>query len=463
MKPTPTFVTQPLPYRESACDFFDVLRGYDGAVWLDSCAHGTEERYDVISAAPYQKLINEKGQTYLIKEGQRTDYNDDPLTLLSRLVPHREEEHGHPAFTHGVIGYVGYEYGLRLQHLSGREKPGLSLPDVYFGFYDWAIVIDHHECQATLGYVSTRRQGMPIDTILALWENPTPQRKPFSLNAPFKPLIPKQEYELALDEIKGHLIAGDTYQVNFSHRFQTGYNGDLYQAYCYLREINPMPYACFMRVENQYIMSFSPELFFKATDREVVTQPIKGTIRREQEMACDQKVKRQLRRSEKDRAENTMIVDLLRNDLSRVCQPFSVKVPALCALKTFTSVHHLVSTVVGELQPDISHAELFRALFPCGSITGAPKHETMKIIDALEKVKRHVYCGSIGYFSANAKSQFNVAIRTMMTEGNQLYCSGGGGIVLDSDKDSEYQETLDKINILTEALGRCNYDETLDI
>lgn len=443
--------------------FFDGLKRLGGAVWLDSCAHGTVARYDVITASPYQTIVHEQGQTYSISDGIRTKHDEAPLQLLERFLPKGDDADAHPSFTHGAIGYVGYEYGLTLQGISGRHKSGLALPDVYFGLYDWSIVIDHHERTATLGYLTEQRSQIDIEKVSALWDDSNKPVQDFKLLMPFMPMISKASYHLAFDKIKAHLIAGNTYQVNLSHRFQAPYTGGPFQAYCYLRQINPMPYASFMQVNDEAILSFSPELFFKAADRYVTTQPIKGTIRRERDMAQDQKAKSTLSLSEKDRAENTMIVDLLRNDLSQVCQPFSVKVPVHCELQTFTTVHHLVSTVIGELQVGSNHFDLFRALFPCGSITGAPKHETMKIIDVLEPSKRHVYCGSMGYFSANGKTAFNVAIRTLMTNKQQLYCSGGGGIVLDSDKDKEYEETLDKISVLTEALGRCKQDETFNI
>lgn len=450
-----------LDYYPDVSASFSCLCELDGAVWLDSCAQKTEDRYDIISARPYQLLSHHHGITTLKTDAGIETLNETPFVALKKYMPKAPDNAPSLPFVNGAIGYIAYDYGMSLENIVASDKPGLLLPDFHFAFYHWGIVVDHQKKEATLCYIDTVKTRLIVNDIAKAWKSQFRINRRFTLISSFRPNISKEAYFESFDRIKNHLYAGDCYQVNLSHSFTADYQGESYAAYCYLRDINPVPYAAFMRLPQADILSFSPELFVSAEGSHVITKPIKGTIARQVDTARDAMAMRTLLQSAKDRAENSMIVDLLRNDLSKVCKPYSVKVPSLCALESFASVHHLVSTVTGELTPGVTHFELMRTLFPGGSITGAPKHETMKIIDQLEASKRGIYCGAIGYFSSHNTSCFNIAIRTMISLQERLYCYAGGGIVLDSEKEKEYQETLDKISILTEALGRCN--ETIDL
>ena len=246
--------------------------------------------------------------------------------------------------------------------------------------------------------------------------------------------------------------SGDCYQTNFTQHFSAQFSGDLWPAYIALRQALGSPYSVFWQWRDQGLLCLSPERFIKLTDNQAETKPIKGTIKRGETPEDDQQAAQALVASAKDRAENLMIVDRLRNDLGRNCQPGSIRVPKLFELESFPNVHHLVSTVTGVLADSSTPLDLLRDSFPGGSITGAPKKRAMEIIEQLEPVRRSVYCGSIGYISANQNMDTNIAIRTLIADGETLHCWGGGGIVADSEESQEYQESIDKIRALLAAL-----------
>ncbi|NLW05695.1 MAG: aminodeoxychorismate synthase component I, partial [Pseudomonadaceae bacterium] len=254
-------------------------------------------------------------------------------------------------------------------------------------------------------------------------------------------------------QVQALLASGDCYQVNLAQRFTASYQGDLYQAWQLLRQQIAAPFSAFMDFGDATILSLSPERFLQATAKgEVETKPIKGTRPRGKTQQEDQQLAEALLNSKKDQAENLMIVDLLRNDLGRVCQPGSIQVPNLFTLESYTNVHHLVSRITGQLAKGKDSLDLLKASFPGGSITGAPKLRAMQIIDQLEPCQRSVYCGSIGYFDRRGGIDFNIAIRTFIAYQGQLHISAGGGLVADSNGAQEYQETLDKVSRLIRCL-----------
>jgi para-aminobenzoate synthetase component 1 len=254
--------------------------------------------------------------------------------------------------------------------------------------------------------------------------------------------------------VREYIIAGDIFQANLSQRFQAPLRKAPFELYRRLRRRNPAPFAAYLGFDGVTVLSASPERFLRLDHtRQVETRPIKGTRPRGLVPMHDAALGRALAESEKDRAENVMIVDLLRNDLSRVCRPGTVRVPELFALEQHPTVHHLVSTVVGELEPEADAVDLVRAAFPGGSITGAPKVRAMEIIAELEPTRRGVYCGSIGYLSATGAMDTSIVIRTFVAADGELYFQAGGGIVADSDPELEYRETLDKAAGLIETLN----------
>jgi para-aminobenzoate synthetase component 1 len=261
-------------------------------------------------------------------------------------------------------------------------------------------------------------------------------------------------YLNAVERVRDYIVAGDIFQANLSQRFQSGLREAPFELYQRLRRRNPAPFAAYLDFGDLAVLSASPERFLRLDGerRLIETRPIKGTRPRGLGPMHDAALGRALAESEKDRAENVMIVDLLRNDLSRVCRPGTVRVPELFALEHHPTVHHLVSTVVGELEPGADAIELIRAAFPGGSITGAPKVRAMEIIAELEPTRRGVYCGSIGYISSTGAMDTSIVIRTYLALRGQVYFQAGGGIVADSDPELEYRETLDKARGLIETL-----------
>lgn len=278
------------------------------------------------------------------------------------------------------------------------------------------------------------------------WQQQTAgNSQPFRLTSDWQSNLSQQEYTDRFDAIQRYLRAGDCYQINLTQRFQAEYLGDEWQAYCQLSQMNQAPFSAFMRLPQAAILSLSPERFLALNQQQVETKPIKGTRPRFIDPIADQASIKELLQSPKDRAENLMIVDLLRNDIGRVCKPGTVRVPKLFDVESFKAVHHMVSTVTGTLADEYSATELLQACFPGGSITGAPKIRAMQIIEELEPHRRSAYCGSMFYLSRHGRMDSSITIRTLIAWQHQLYVWAGGGIVADSDAKAEYQETFDKL------------------
>jgi para-aminobenzoate synthetase component 1 len=270
---------------------------------------------------------------------------------------------------------------------------------------------------------------------------------------PASPLPPPAEYLAQISKIKNLIAAGDCYQVNLSQKFAVPVHQPPALIYQHLRAVSPSPYAAYLNLGDAQILSSSPELFLELDGRRVITRPIKGTRPRGADSLEDAKLKEELSLSVKDRAELLMITDLERNDLGRVCRPGSVRVSALRTVESYPQVHHLVSTIEGDLGENRDVVDVLKATFPGGSITGAPKIRAMQVIRELEPHAREIYCGAIGYVSLNGKAQFNVAIRTMAVKDGQAHFWSGGGIVADSDPQAEYEETLVKARGMIRALS----------
>lgn len=342
----------------------------------------------------------------------------------------------------GWYGYLGYDL---LSTASTLKRPALTgtAPNALLGFYPCVVAqfSTHIELRYLAGFESH------AEAIQSALYN-APIKRPFHLRSNFKADTPQEHYADALSQIAAYIFAGDCYQVNFAHRFSAEGGGDIYAAYERIQHQLQSPYCGFVQYKQSRILSFSPEQFLEKHAQCISTSPIKGTRARGSTPAEDALLSAQLQHSNKDRAENLMIVDLLRNDLSKVASIGSVKVPALFKVETFAHVHHLVSTVEASLRKDCSVIDLFEACFPGGSITGAPKRRACEIIAQLEAFPRSVYCGTLFYADVSGTMQSNILIRTVLAEKEQLYCWGGGGIVADSECDTEYQETLDKVGLL---------------
>jgi para-aminobenzoate synthetase component I len=382
---------------------------------------------------------------------------------------------GLPPFQTGAAGYISYEWGRTLERLPACRYDDLDLADVVFGIYDWVIAWDHEQARAWViarderakdravalverpfqgrgtgggvrdpETVAQRRERPPSYPVAADWIDPR-----LGLRSSFT----HAGYLDAVNRVREYIYAGDIFQANLSQRFEAPLQESPWDLYRRLRAKNPAPFAAFLDLPDYAVLSASPERFMRVdADGHVETRPIKGTRPRGIGPEHDAALGRALTESAKDRAENLMIVDLIRNDLSRVCAPGSVRVRELFALEHFATVHHLVSTVVGDLVPGADALELLRASFPGGSITGAPKLRAMEIIAELEPSARGVYCGAIGYWSATGELDTSIAIRTAVARDGQVYLNAGGGIVADSEAEQEYRETLDKARGLIDAL-----------
>ena len=448
--------------------------GQPHLLYLDSASDPERlGRYSFVTAAP-AAVIRTKG-----RGGEPA--LDQARQLLAR---HRTDAvPGLPPFQGGIAGYLAYDYGAVLERLPAPRYDDLNLPDAVLALYDWVIAWDHRAQRAWIistgipaqGAAKAERARHRLDWVLRVINGPATGASGRALAthrtnppAPSYPLsgadhgaaiglrssFTHRGYLDAVTRVRDYIIAGDIFQANLSQRLEAPLEEDPWHLYRRLRDVNPAPFAAYLEFDGVYIASASPERFLQVdTGGHVETRPIKGTSPRGLSPLHDAALGRLLKDSEKDRAENLMIVDLLRNDLSRCCRPGTVRVPELFALEGYRTVHHLVSTVVGELAPGRDAADLLTAAFPGGSITGAPKVRAMEIIAELEPSRRGIYCGSIGYLSVAGAMDTSIVIRTLVAAGGRVTFSAGGGIVADSDPESEYQETLQKARALITALA----------
>jgi len=410
------------------------------------------------STLPYLLFLDSSAQGVL---GRYSFLTADPIALArtpeeARALLRRQRQEvlpGLPPFQGGIAGYVSYDWGAELERVA-RPAPDRFTPqvsDVLLALYDWVIAWDHLEEKAWLIAASARttwaqerlRAAPP-----AVRDHPAPVGHAPESN------FARAEYEAGVSRIREYIAAGDVYQVNLAQRFHAPFRGSPLALYRRLRARNPAPFGAYLDFAGTTVTSISPERFlrFDPQTRLVEARPIKGTRPRDATAARDSALARELLESEKDRAENVMIVDLLRNDLGKVCRAGSVTVPKLFALESHPTVHHLVSTVTGVLADDRDAFDLLRAAFPGGSVTGAPKIRAMQIIAELERSPRGVYCGAVGYVSATGAMDFNIPIRTIVLRDGMATFHAGAGIVWDSEPAAEYQETLAKARTMMEAL-----------
>jgi para-aminobenzoate synthetase component 1 len=483
------------------------LAGMRGRVLLDSAARGTRlGRYSFLTADPVA-LVRSKGTRTEVLDEQGTRLVDgDALRAVADLLARHQADPvpGLPPFQGGAAGYIAYDWGRVLERLPAPRYDDLAMPDVVIGIYDWVIAWDHEREAAWListglpepgGAAGERRARARADAILRILEQPQGGGAPVEGSAPPWPELPAgdaadgelqrsgsahaptypvdrgwwpshleirssfthQGYVDAVARVRQYIVDGDIFQANLSQRFEAPLTEPPWTLYRRLRARNATPFAAYLDLPGATVLSASPERFLRVdVGGHVETRPIKGTRPRGVGPEHDAALGAALSESAKDQAENLMIVDLMRNDLSRVCLPGSVRVPELFTLERYATVHHLVSTVEGQLSADADALDLLRATFPGGSITGAPKVRAMEIIAELEPSQRGVYCGSIGYLSVTGALDTNIAIRTLVERatpaGRRVYFSAGGGIVADSDPEQEYRETLDKARGIIDVL-----------
>lgn len=444
-----------LDYHVNTTTLFSAFAEQPWSIWLDSCADGaTPGRYDIFAAQPKVTLVCRGNKTTITRDdGQIQELKTDPLLCLQNELARLNYSDCDLPFSGGALGYLSYDLSRRFENLPEQTLDDEDLPEMAMGIYNWAVVVDHQLKMTTLIIQGTDQETEAQEVaLLEQLRSPYKTRSFYALSG-LKNDISKDEYGKSFSKIKDYIKAGDCYQINYAQRFQVECQGSVFAAYEKLRQLNSAPYAAYLHLPFVTVMSSSPELFLSCEDGHVVTKPIKGTAPRTKSSEDDNQAKKQLANSTKDKAENVMIVDLLRNDFSKNCVPHSVKVPKLFTIESYAMVHHMVSKVTGILHPEKSSMDLIRGAFPGGSITGAPKIRAMEIIDELETYRRGVYCGSIGFINHNANTKFNIAIRTMTYLSGKMRFWAGGGIVHDSTMEGEYQETLDKAAAIIAALA----------
>jgi para-aminobenzoate synthetase component 1 len=436
-----------LPYHESPGERFALLRQAPGAVLLDAGRPvASRGRYDLFSAWPLAELAPQPGES-------ANDFAQRLRTALAGLGEARLPAGIDLPFVGGLIGYLAYDFGRRVEQLPEQAIDDLHLPDAQLGLYAWALVSDHQARSSQLVFHPSLDE-QERQRLIALFSEPEQAcAAAFRLRAPFSANLEESRYGRAIERVQAYIQAGDCYQVNFTQRFQAPCEGDPWTAYQALRAACPTPFAGYQALAGGgAILSLSPERFIKVSKGQVETRPIKGTRPRGRTPEEDRAQADELLASSKDRAENLMIVDLLRNDLGRSCATGSVRVPELFALESYPNVHHLVSSITGRLAADKDALDLITGSFPGGSITGAPKIRAMQIIDELEPTRRSIYCGSLLYLDVRGELDSSIAIRTVLVKDGQASCWGGGGIVADSDWQEEYKESITKVKVLMETL-----------
>jgi para-aminobenzoate synthetase component 1 len=458
-----------LKYQEDSAQLFARLSHKPWAIMLDSGQPKSQYgRYDILVAEPFVRISTiENGlntKTEIIQNGEVSTSFEDPFAILNDLLAPYQSAQINLPFSGGAVGYFAYDLARQIESLPKLSASDNAIPHMMVGIYDWAVVVDHREKSACL--VSHGFQQNTHDQWQSLCEmfdsSEMAKETTFELTSEISSNMHLSQYSKAFNAIKRYISEGDCYQVNLAQRFSAKASGDGWRAYLRLREISPAPFMSYMNFGYIQVLSGSPERFLQVVGKHIETRPIKGTRPRSDDLAQDMQYAQELQDSIKDKAENLMIVDLLRNDISKNCETGSVRADKLFLLQSFANVHHLVSIVTGTLKKGKTSIDILRGCFPGGSITGAPKLRAMQIIEELEPHRRGVYCGAIGYIGFDGNMDTNIAIRTAVYVKNQASESGadegeisfyaGGGIVADSVLEREYAETLDKASSILKTM-----------
>jgi para-aminobenzoate synthetase component 1 len=423
------------------------------AILLDSGdSDHINSRYDIIAIEPQSTLEVKNNQTVFNNQASAKSCFEIMNDELAKLDTTKAANN--LPFNGGWLGYFGYDLGRTIEQLPSSALNDIDLPQMAVGLYLDALIYDKQ--LDTWFYVS-----QPNVDRLSLYQQyltQPPKHESFSLTSQWQSNMSQTSYSEKFAAIEEYLKSGDCYQINLAQRFSARFQGSPWTAYVKLTQANKAPFSSFVNHPQGAILSISPERFIAVHDNKVETKPIKGTLPRKADALEDAKQATLLENSSKDRAENVMIVDLLRNDLGKVAKPGSVVVPSLFAIESFPAVHHLVSTVTSTLDEGKTAVDQLEAAFPGGSITGAPKVRAMEIIEELEPHRRNIYCGSIGYISACGNMDTSITIRTLVTHQQQIHCWAGGGIVADSKVELEYQETYDKVNKILPILNEGRFE-----
>jgi para-aminobenzoate synthetase component I len=458
---TDILAAEPLPYRPDSLSLFSAVAHRPWAMLLDSGvgANGPERSaglYDILVAAPRVTLETRGTLTRVRSDAGSWVSPEDPFALVRRcLGPTQDLPSDWPPglpFPGGALGYFGYDLARRLERLPAQRPDSLGFPDLAIGIYDQALVVDHGVGRTWLvGRNGAAPRSRNLLRLVAKGVIPYAPGQ-FRITGALRSNMDLQGYAQRFGKIQEWIQSGDCYQVNLAQRFSVSANGDPWAAYLTLRGLSPAPFAAYINTPWGRVLSSSPERFLRLVGDRVETRPIKGTRARGSDCDQDRQLAAALAASSKDRAENLMIVDLLRNDLGRSCAPGTIRVPGLFEVETYPGVHHLVSTVTGRLAAGMDALDLLRGCFPGGSVTGAPKIRAMQIIDSLEGEPRGVYCGSVVCLGFDGSLDSNILIRTMAYARGELRYWAGGGIVADSDSGAEWQEIATKASAMHEVV-----------
>lgn len=439
------------------------LKNWQHPVVLESGNHAVEQNSAVGTAAT--AWVQQQGRFTIAAanpERQLAIWQAADLALLEELehkpsfslAPQQSDLLASLPFIGGWLGYWSYDADCLLGQLDAAATPESCAPEIdapliWLGYYPWALITDHQLQQTWLVGEVNPKLWAQIKASLAAVEPPGA----FQLATSFSSNLTLPEYLARFAKIQNYLTSGELELVNFAHRFTASYSGDIYAAWLALRKAAQAPFAACLDFGQGYVMSLSPEAFIKVSaEGQLETRPIKGTRPRGGTAVADARLAQELASSTKDRNENLVTVELIKQELSQVCDPASIQTPQLAVLESHTRVHHLVSCVTGQLKTGVTTVELFRACFPPSSIAGVPKLKAKQVIAELEPNQRSVYCGALGYLDRRGGLHFNVAIRTLLAVKQQLYLGAGGGITQQSEAYAEYQETLDKVDALIKCL-----------
>ena len=451
-----------LPYHEDSALLFDKIADEPWSVFIDSgLTPSIQGRYDILAARPEVCITTQDRKTKIQTYSQSYTVPDSPFTVLSELLSASRQSIPDLPFAGGAIGFLSYDLCRYMEKIPVIAKDDVGVPDMVMGIYSWMVVVDHKKKRAVLvGDRSRTRAHRDWDKLVKLFAAPSTHSKyrEFRVNTQATSNMTREDYMRAFGQIKDYILQGDCYQVNLAQRFVADVEGDPWAAYRTLRKMNPSPFGAYMNYPDLQVLSNSPEQFLSVRGNTVKTKPVKGTRPRSSDPLKDRHLALELAESLKDQAENLMIVDLMRNDISKNCALGSVQVPKLFDIESFPNVHHMVSTITGKLPEQRSALDLLRGCFPGGSITGAPKIRSMEIIEELEPHRRGVYCGSIGYIGFDGNMDMNIAIRTILHRQQKMYFFAGGGIVQDSNSCAEYQETFDKAAAMMRLLEEYSAD-----
>lgn len=432
------------------CEVYEAFRYEIDTIILDSSKEDEKlSKYSFIGLNPYMTFSSFQNDGYI--DGVKVEGN--PFKILDELLTRNKVvEKTNIPLIGGCMGYISYDTGRIIEKILDSSDEDFKIPHMKFVFYRNIIIFDLMENKQYISYFAGEQKT--VEVIIEKIEQIEVKKEEFSYNQEEKFIsnFTKEEYKKSITRLKEYIRSGDVYIANMTQRFYCHNEEDSFTIYKKLREINKAPFSAYLNFHDFQIISSSPERFIQIKDGIAHTRPIKGTRPRGNTIEEDEKNKLELINSEKDKSELLMIVDLERNDFSKVCKPGTVKVKELFALEEYATVFHLVSTIEGEIQDDVSAVKVMKECFPGGSITGAPKIRAMEIIEELEGLKRNIYTGAIGYFDFRGNSDFNIAIRTILKKDNKAYFGVGGGITYESIEEDEYLETLDKAKALMKVL-----------